>query len=321
MQQRQCRGSSRPRSDMLPLMIAALASSLVRPAFATYSGPLSNSMSTSSEFSGYLSSYSYPAPFCIDLNNDGLVDCIIGTGSASSTGFFPNTGSTTAPTFASSTTETCSSSTVYSDTACLDFLSTTKTYVTPWCGVNFANSGGLVDCIYGTYGGKVLLKVNSGDASTPSFSGSPDDTDLFTWNSIKASGDSYSAPFCADLDNDSDDDCLIGTQYGYVIYCENEGSSGSPSFSASGCDDGQSIFGTAPCGTIDDSTSYYTKPSCADFDNDGDYDCIVGCNDGTTRKCYYPILIKSGAFFPTVPLSMPFSCMFSHLSHLLHRLL
>ena len=140
-------------------------------------------------------------------------------------------------------------------------------------------------------------------------------------NSIRASGDGYTAPFCADLDNDGDDDCLIGTQYGYVIYCENEGSSGSPSFSVSGCDDGQSIFGTAPCGTIDDSTSYYAKPSCADFDNDGDYDCIVGCNDGTTRKCYYPILIKSGAFFPTAPLSMPLSCIFSNLSHLLHRLL
>ena len=309
---------------MLPLMLTALASSLVRPAFAAYSGPLSNSMSTSSEFSGYLSSYSYPAPFCIDLNNDGLVDCIIGTGSASSTGFFPNTGSTTAPTFASSTTETCSSSTDYSDTACLDFLSTTKTYVTPWCGVNFANSNGLVDCLFGQYNGKIYLKENQGSASDPDFrwSGAPTSSDLFSfYSSIMNSGDGYSAPFCADLDSDGDDDCLIGTRYGYVYYCENTATS-TGTYNSWSCDtSGQSIFGSAPCGTIDDSNDYYAKPSCADFDNDGDYDCIVGCKDGTTRKCSYPILTK--VELPAIPLSMPFSYTFPNLSICLcvHRLL
>jgi hypothetical protein len=74
-----------------------------------------------------------------------------------------------------------------------------------------------------------------------------------------------SLPTAADMDNDGDVDLLVGEAYGSLTYFENTGTPTAPSFAAPV----QSPFGLT-------ATYLIAAPTCADIDNDGDMDVLVG---------------------------------------------
>ena len=88
-----------------------------------------------------------------------------------------------------------------------------------------------------------------------------------TWN-ITGLG-TIPVPVLADLDNDGDQDLLIGSSDGVSYAYENTGTASSPTWTA------RSDW-NAPY--VGDGFAFPTK---ADLDNDGDYDLLIGSPDGT----------------------------------------
>ena len=64
------------------------------------------------------------------------------------------------------------------------------------------------------------------------------------------------------MDADGDLDCLIGESYGNVNYFENTGNASFPLWSLAATD------------YFSYDTGFSASPFCADFDNDGDFDCV-----------------------------------------------
>ena len=76
-----------------------------------------------------------------------------------------------------------------------------------------------------------------------------------------------STPSFADLDGDGDLDAVVGEDDGNLNYFENTGSATAPAFTAR--------TGAAnPFNGVD--VGYYSTPSFADLDGDGDLDAVVG---------------------------------------------
>ena len=80
----------------------------------------------------------------------------------------------------------------------------------------------------------------------------------------------YSSPVYVDIDNDNDYDLFAGNSKGEVYFYENIGTTNSPSWAEE-----VYLFDVGD----------YAVPAFADFDDDGDFDMLVGCGDGTFK--YY----------------------------------
>ncbi len=86
----------------------------------------------------------------------------------------------------------------------------------------------------------------------------------------------YSAPTLADIDGDGDRDAIVGEYDGFLNYYRNTGTVNAPVYAEQ--------TGTAnPFNGID--IGFFSAPTFADLDGDGDLDAIVGENDGNLR--YY----------------------------------
>ncbi len=84
----------------------------------------------------------------------------------------------------------------------------------------------------------------------------------------------YSAPSFADLDGDGDLDAVVGEHDGTLHYFENTGSAIAPAFT-------ERTGAANPFNGVD--VGFYSTPSFADLDGDGDLDAVVGEHDGTLR--------------------------------------
>ena len=107
-------------------------------------------------------------------------------------------------------------------------------------------------------------------------------------------------PFCADMDNDHDVDCLVGNENGRVYYYENTGSASNagyfPFSTASFVSSSTDLFGVRQTSQND----LYSAPFCADFDNDGDMDCIVGVEKSSSQRSNVHYFERTGNNFSWV---------------------
>ncbi len=110
---------------------------------------------------------------------------------------------------------------------------------------------------------RVHAYENTGSSASPSWSRRS------AWDPPQGDFGSYPAPDLADLDNDGDQDLLIGDQdfSGRCIAYENTGTAASPTWSNKDAWD---------VNTSDN----YTTPHLGDLDNDGDLDLMVGTRGG-----------------------------------------
>ena len=191
--------------------------------------------------SGYALSNSTPT--LADLDGDGDLDLISGELYGRFI-YFENTGSSSAPAFAASTTNPFGFADIGSRTA--------PTFA------DLDNDGDL-DLISGNGGGSFYYFENTGSSSAPAFAAST--TNPF---GLTDAG-SYSRPTFADLDNDGDLDLISGESGGNFFYFENTVSSGVPAFAASI---------TNPFGLTD--AGVKSSPAFADLDGDGDLDLMSG---------------------------------------------
>jgi hypothetical protein len=118
---------------------------------------------------------------------------------------------------------------------------------------------GDLDIFQGQYYGAIDYFENTGTSTAPAF-GAPQTNPFGLVNTL-----SISIPTAADMDNDGDIDLLVGEIYGSMTYFENTGTPTTPSFAGPV----QNPFGLS-------STYLIAAPTCADIDNDGDMDILVG---------------------------------------------
>lgn len=184
------------------------------------------------------------APTLFDLDFDNDLDAVIGAADGFSYGY-ENTGTTSAP--------------VWTVNAALD---------TPDVGTNAQpefvdlNDDEIVDLLIGEASGVAYAYRNTGTRLAPVW------TAQGSWNTPDVG--TNSSPTLADLDDDGDFDLLIGDDTSdTVLGYENTGSVTAPAWTAKAA---WNVTGTyaAP------------KPELIDFDLDGDYDLLIGREDGVS---------------------------------------
>lgn len=118
---------------------------------------------------------------------------------------------------------------------------------------------GDLDLLAGEYYGALKYYQNVGTSASPSFAAPV--TNPFGLDS------SYmlALPTIGDLDNDGDMDVIVGTYGGNLKYYKNTGSATNPQFSAAQ----SNPFGLTSLG-------YFSIPTLADLDGDGDMDILAG---------------------------------------------
>jgi hypothetical protein len=189
-------------------------------------------------------------PSFADLDGDGDLDAIVGDNDGI-LNYYQNTGSATAPVFASAVANPFG-------------LADVGLYSTP----SFADldGDGDLDAAVGEVDGNLHYFQNTGSAGAPSFAAAV--TNPFGLADVGLAN----APSFADLDGDGDLDASVGNSVGNLIYFQNTGSAAAPAFAAAVTNP----FGLADVGS-------FNTPSFADLDGDGDLDAIVGAAGGNLK--------------------------------------
>lgn len=188
-----------------------------------------------------------------DLDGDGDLDLVIGNDTAFLY-YFENTGTSDSPGF----TERIGSANPLDDVS-------VGYYGTP----AFADidGDGDQDLIIGNSDGNIAHFENIGNTNSPAFtqrSGSSNPFDNITMGS-------WSTLALADLDGDGDPDLAVGNDDSAIHYYENTGTSANPSFTQRA--------GTAnPLDGVE--VDSYGTPEFVDYDDDDDFDLVVGNGSG-----------------------------------------
>jgi hypothetical protein len=195
-------------------------------------------------------------PTFADLDNDGDLDVFSGTnagGYGSSLIYHQNIGTKRNPNFAPGVIDP------FSFDINLQFAGG---FFDPTF-VDLDNDDDL-DMMVGNQGGESKYFENTGTVSAPNFA-------LMVTNPFGLYSIGYlSSPTFADIDNDGDQDLLVGEYYGPMYYFLNIGTASSPVFGTHQIlPFGLSNVGNAP------------KPQFIDLDKDGDQDLLVGVENGS----------------------------------------
>ncbi len=207
----------------------------------------------------------FPAPFVLDLNNDGRKDLVAG----------PNDeGASVNKEVAWYYENTSDSGEAAFNFIRKDFLVGDGVDLGQGSKPAFFdyNADGLLDIVIGTdgyYNGgvnfdtRLVLFENTGTSTVPEFTMVDED-----WLGFSQYTDRNLAPAFGDLDGDGDMDLLIGQTDGDIFYAENTGSDGPAVFNTI-IPEYQSIFGGVKC-----------VPAMGDLDGDGLMDIITGYKQG-----------------------------------------
>ncbi|MBN1866926.1 VCBS repeat-containing protein [Candidatus Sumerlaeota bacterium] len=129
------------------------------------------------------------------------------------------------------------------------------------------NNDGKRDLVCGEMYGHVYLLLNTGTAAAPAFSSASFIQD----GSVNLDVGDRAAPVVCDWNDDGKKDLLCGNQYGNVYFFDNKGTDDAPAFS------GWELL-TAGGATLD--VGFDSRPTVADWDQDGTPDLLVGESDG-----------------------------------------
>jgi len=193
-------------------------------------------------------------PSWADLDNDGDLDAVVGNYNGTFS-YFKNSGSASNPMF---------SQQFGSDN--------------PLSGVDIGfrsapiladlDGDGDLDAVVGDFSGVLNYFENTGSVASPSYAQHTGTDNPFNGFDVG----SLSAPALADLDGDDDLDLVVGVSYGNLNYFENTGNATTPAFA-------QQIGTANPFNGF--SVGLNSAPNLVDIDGDGDWDVIVGAEDGT----------------------------------------
>ncbi|MBD2679738.1 MULTISPECIES: S-layer family protein [Nostoc] len=189
------------------------------------------------------------APTFVDIDKDGDLDAFVVNG-VGNTVFYRNTGSATAPSFATPSTNPFGLSDVGSNAS-----------------PSFADidGDGDLDVFLGNSAGDIIFFRNTGSAAAPSFAAAT--TNPFGLSKVS----NLATPSLVDIDGDGDLDAFVGDRSGNTLFFRNTGSASNPQFAT---------LITNPFGLSN--VGSFSAPTFADIDGDGDLDALVGNTYGNT---------------------------------------
>jgi hypothetical protein len=220
--------------------------------------PTTPTFASSSQFStGY--AMFYGAPAFIDIDNDGDLDLVFGDDSGR-LALFTNTGTASAQVYAN-----------YPNNYPSEFS------IPPFSGIDVGSratpvfvdidNDGDKDLFIGNSAGTLLYYKNTGTLGAPVFTAQTGVNNPF--NGVDVGNES--APSFSDLDNDGDQDAIIGESGGTLLYYKNTGTASAAVFT-------QQTGSGNPFNGID--VGNWSSPAFTNLDNDSDKDMIVGRSDG-----------------------------------------
>ena len=186
-------------------------------------------------------------PVLADVDGDGDLDAAVGTGPTQRVRYFENTGTTSAPVYVERTGAANPFDAVVERDARFDLAD--------------ADGDGDLDAVVGDREGNINYFINVGTATTPMFTAANP--------LLNIGGDAR--PAFADLDDDGDFDLAVGQSNGTLRYFLNVGTSSEAGYV-------EQTGATNPFGGI--SVGQASAPTFIDLDGDGDFDLVVGENDG-----------------------------------------
>lgn len=185
----------------------------------------------------------FAVPTFADIDDDGDLDLLVGE-YYGSLRFYENIGSAGDPQF---------------DTPQINPFGLDSLYFDSFPAFVDLDGDGDFDLMVGEYQGNLQYFENTGTPSNPQFS--PPQENPFGLTSAYY----IAIPAFADVDLDGDFDLIVGEYYGNFQYFENTGDANNPQFA----NPVQNPFGLVP-------GYYFSFPSLADIDNDGDFDLLAG---------------------------------------------
>ncbi|NYT27917.1 MAG: VCBS repeat-containing protein [Candidatus Thiodubiliella endoseptemdiera] len=201
---------------------------------------------------------SYSTPILADIDGDGDLDLVVGEQNGTLK-YYQNTGTTSNPAYEAKTGDDN------------PFNGIDAGYSSSPILVDIDGDGDL-DLVVGERNGTLKYYQNTGTTSNPAYEAKTGDDNPF--NGIDVGY--YSTPTLADIDGDGDLDLVMGEGNGTLKYYQNTGTTSNPAYEAKTGDDN-------PFNGID--VGYYSTPTLADIDGDGDLDLVVGEVYGTLK--YY----------------------------------
>ncbi|GAB4026800.1 FG-GAP-like repeat-containing protein [Spirosoma koreense] len=215
---------------------------------------------------------SYSSPALGDVDGDGDLDAIIGTVGGDLV-YFKNQGSATNPLYVSQSS---------TDNPFLAMSRDLADYSYSAPSLKDVDADGDLDAVIGTAGGALLFYKNLGTATNPLYVSQSAGDNPFNQINESLDGQGYTSPTIGDLDGDGDQDVVLGTADGSLMYYKNLGSATNPLYvSQSGPSNPFFILGV-PRSLVGET---FTAPTLGDVDLDGDLDVIVGTATG--RELYF----------------------------------